>query len=113
MKKKLVYIAGPYTNEDPVINTRKTIDAWKTLTDAGYAAIVPHLSLLLHLVYPHESDFWYEQDLQILERCDILLRLPGDSWGADREMEVARERGILVFQMTAGKFVDAIERIEI
>ena len=102
----LVYIAGPYTHPDPVENTRKAIDAWQVLMDAGFTPIVPHLSLFTHLVYPHPPEYWYEYDLRLLDRCDIMLRLPGESWGADREEEHARELGITVHHMTAEEFVE-------
>ena len=35
-------------------------------------------------------------DLRLVERCDVLVRLPGDSAGADREVAHARRRGIPV-----------------
>lgn len=36
-------------------------------------------------------------DLAWLERCDALLRVPGPSAGADREVAHARERGLPTF----------------
>jgi len=105
LKRLLVYIAGPYTNPEPVENTRKAIDAWKVLVDAGYLPFVPHLTLLVQLVYPHDPDFWYALDIDFLEHCDVLLRLPGESWGADREVEFCKERGIPVFEGSAEEFI--------
>lgn len=101
----LVYIASPYTLPEPIANTRRAIDAFNVLADAGYTPFVPHLTLLCQLVEPREPEWWYAHDLELLARCDILLRLPGESWGADQEVEFCRENGILVFKGTAEEFV--------
>jgi hypothetical protein len=34
---------------------------------------------------------------RLLEKCDAVLRIPGDSKGADLEMEKARQMGKIVF----------------
>ena len=101
----MVYIAGPYTYPDPVINTRSAIDAWEVLVNAGYTPVVPHLTLFAHFVYPHDPNFWYEYDLRLLDRCDVLLRLPGESWGADQEVKYANELGLPVFIGTVKEFL--------
>ena len=99
MKNRLVYLAMPYTHPDPIENTNRAIQAAELLISkkAGFTPYVPHLSLAWHLVYPHAVSFWYEYDLNILERCDCLLRLGGASEGADREVEYARQMGVPVF----------------
>lgn len=104
---KIVFISGPYTHPDPVVNTRIAIDAWNKLVDAGYTPIVPHVSMLLHLVYPKPIEFWYEYDIEIMKRCDAVLRLPGKSTGADGEVKAAKELGMQVYEMTADEFVVA------
>jgi hypothetical protein len=104
----MVYVAGPYTHPDPVENTHNIIRAGVLLRDAGYCPVLPHLSLLTHLVSPHEPAYWYEWDLRLLDRCDFMLRLPGESWGADREEEYANELGIPVHVKTAEQFLEAL-----
>lgn len=96
--KPLVYIAAPYTKPDPVENTRAALDVATMLVDTGsITPIVPHLSLFWHLVYPKPVDYWYRYDLEVMARCDAVLRLPGESTGADTEVAMAREQGIPVF----------------
>ena len=94
---KYIYIAGPYTNGDPVLNVRKAIEAGEQLIELGYTPFIPHLSHLWHLINPHEYDYWIKYDREWLERCDALLRLPGYSDGADDEESYAISLGKPVF----------------
>jgi hypothetical protein len=38
---------------------------------------------------------------RLLSRCDAVLRLPGASKGADEDVRLAKERGLLVFERIA------------
>jgi hypothetical protein len=105
--KGMVYVAGPYTHPDPVENTHKMILAGVALRDAGYTPLIPTLSLLTHIVSPHPADYWYQWDIDMLAHCEEMLRLPGESWGADREEEFALAHGIPVFHGTAEQFIRA------
>ena len=97
--KPLVYVAGPYTLNDPVANTHNTIKMASTIYDSGLAVpLVPHLSLLWHLVDPRPVEFWYEYDLHLLARCDALFRLPGKSSGADAEVIECGRLGLPVLR---------------
>lgn len=94
----LVYIAGPYSHPDPVANTHAVITLASELVDEGVVTpFVPHLTMLWHAVRPRPLDFWYAYDVALLERCDALLRIPGESVGADREVEFASTHQIPVF----------------
>ena len=96
--RKMVYIAGPYAHPDPVQNTNETIGTAEYLLGTGLITpVVPHLTLLWHLVSPHKVDFWYDYDLALLARCDALYRRPGLSTGADNEVIFAQEHDIPVF----------------
>jgi hypothetical protein len=35
---------------------------------------------------------------RLLSRCDAVLRLPGASKGADEDVKIAKERGLMVFE---------------
>ena len=96
---KWVYIAGPYTNGDPVRNTRDAIGDAEWFVIEGLVPICPHLTMLWHLVveYDRHVEEWYQLDLEYLRRCDCLYRRPGDSTGADREVAFAQGMGIPVF----------------
>lgn len=100
LDRPLVYLAAPYTNPDPVENTNAVIRQADTLHDTGLVTcVVPHLSLFWHVITPREYDHWLDYDLALLARCDALLRLPGHSSGADKEIKfcLSKERHIPVF----------------
>lgn len=97
-EKPLIYIAGPLTNGDQMMNVRAAIKAGQIATSLGCAVIVPHLLVLAHIVSPMNYEYWMAQDLAIIERCDALYRMEGESKGAEREVEHALSRGIQVFR---------------
>lgn len=92
-----VYIAGPYTKGDVAVNVRNAIIAGNIAADFGHVPFIPHLSHFWHMQCPHEYEFWMEQDLEWLKMCDALLRLPGESAGADQEVESMIAQGKPVF----------------
>ena len=93
---KRIYIAGPYSSS-PVCGIRDAIYAAQSLRSLGFVPFVPHLSHLWDLVITNPYDFYLDLDLEWLEVCDALLRLPGDSPGADVEVGKAVALGIPVF----------------
>ena len=94
---KKIYIAGPYTNGDTEQNVHNAMDAANEVINAGLVPFVPHLTHYLHERHPHPYETWIAIDLAFLMDCDVLLRLPGESPGADREVEYANAWGIPVF----------------
>jgi hypothetical protein len=116
-RKTLVYVAGPISRGDLVDNVRRAHDAGMVLLKAGYSVIVPHGSCFwgnnlaryalrmeprdafVPEVLPHGTTHqdWYGMDLEIVRRCDAVVRLPGESVGADGEAAEARRLGIPVY----------------
>jgi hypothetical protein len=88
-----IYVAGPYTKGDVVINVREAIYAGNNLRALGHTPFIPHLTHFWHFLIPHEIDYWYAYDMEWLELCDAVLRLPGESKGADEEVRRAQELG--------------------
>lgn len=95
--KELVYIAGPYTGGDPRINVIKAIDAAEKVAEAGYVPYIPHLNHVWDSIHPHDYEFWMDQGAEFLVRCDTVIRLPGESPGADREIDMAKKMQIKVY----------------
>jgi len=94
---KLAYIAGPYSAGDVGVNIRNAIAAGDQMWAKGYAPYIPHLNHLWQLISPKPYDEWIRIDIEILRRSDILVRLPGNSIGADDEVIFATHIGIPVY----------------
>jgi hypothetical protein len=92
-----IYIAGPYTQGDVAVNVRNAYAAANQLADLGFAPFVPHATHFWHMLFPRPYEFWLELDNQFLPACQGLLRLPGPSSGADKEVNLARTLKIPVF----------------
>jgi hypothetical protein len=92
-----VYIASPYTLGDIGVNVKTQHDVFYILLQMGYN---PHAPLLLHYQHIHHPLSYQtciDYTLSWLEVCDILLRLPGESAGADGEVARAKELGMPVY----------------
>lgn len=90
--RPLLYIAAPYTRPDPVVNTNAVCRlATVIFEQTKWAPVVPHLSLLWHLVTPRPIEHWYRLDLHVLAHCDAIVRCPGESTGADDEVILAAD----------------------
>jgi hypothetical protein len=76
---------------------RKAIAVGERLFKAGVHAHVPHLNFLWESQFSHRQEEWLDLDFTTLVRCDYVLRLRGESPGADREEELAGKLGIPVF----------------
>jgi Domain of unknown function (DUF4406) len=96
MKAK-IYVAGPYTKGDVAVNVRNAFEAANQLADLGYAPFVPHGTHFWHMMFPRPYEFWLELDNQFVPDCDAILRIPGESSGADKEVALAGKLGLPVF----------------
>ena len=93
----IVYIASPYTGGDLEANVKRQIVAAELLQERGHLCFVPLLSHFWNKISPHPYDYWMAMDLGWLAHCDVLIRLPGESAGADAEVAEAHRRGLRVF----------------
>jgi hypothetical protein len=94
---KVIYIASPYTKGDVAKNVRSQIDTADRLAMLGFLPRWPLASHFWHMIHPHDYQFWIDLDMQEIPRCDALLRLSGESAGADREVQRAIDFDIPVF----------------
>ena len=92
-----VYIASPYTRGVPLDNVNISFDAALELIDLGFAPYPPLYSHYLEERSPKPYETWTTLDKEWVLRCDCLLRLPGESSGADAEVELAIKNDIPVF----------------
>ena len=92
-----VYIASPYTKGDTAVNVKRQLDTVNELMDAGFAPFAPLYSHFQHMSHPRPYEDWMAVDFVWVEACDVLLRLDGESSGADKEVALALKLGKKVY----------------
>lgn len=92
-----IYVAGPYTSGDVAVNVATAINYADLLLRRGFNPFVPHLSHFWHYRHAHPYEVWMEWCLEWVRQCDAVLRIPGLSNGADREVAYADKLQIPVF----------------
>ena len=94
-----VYIASPYTLGDVAVNVKLQLDTVDELMNKGFAPFAPLYSHFQHMAHPRPYQDWVKIDLEWVKVCDCLLRLDGESKGADGEVKYAKEFGLPVFYL--------------
>lgn len=97
MRQIKVFISSPYTLGDVAVNVKTQLDTADELMNHGFIPFVPLYSHFQHMIHPRPYQDWLQLDLEWLSVCDCLLRLPGESSGADKEVKEANRLGIAVF----------------
>ncbi|WP_411556810.1 DUF4406 domain-containing protein [Plantibacter sp. MPB07] len=103
----LILIAGPYrsgTGGDPdaiARNLERLEAAAAPIFALGHVPMIGEWVALPILrgidTASGDGDVMYETARRLLQHCDAVLRLPGESSGADTDVAIARERGIPVY----------------
>lgn len=107
----LILIAGPYrsgTNDDPdrmAANLARLEEAAWPIFRAGHIPMIGEWVALPVLrsagepdvLGPLAADVMYPTAERLLAHCDAVLRLPGQSTGADQDVVIAGERGLPVY----------------
>ena len=94
---KKVYIASPYTIGDVAVNVKRQMDVADKLMNEGFAPFAPLYSHFQHMAHPRPYKDWIEVDKTWVLACDCVLRLDGESEGADLEVRLAEQNEIPVF----------------
>jgi len=107
----LILIAGPYrsgTGDDPARlaeNLSRLEEAAWPIFRAGHLPMIGEWVALPVLrgaggrtvSDPVAAEIMYPTAERLLAHCDAVLRLPGESTGADQDVAIATERGIPVY----------------
>lgn len=101
-RKMMIYIAGPYSIGDVVLNVRNACLAANVVRAKGHIPVIPHLMHLWHIITPKTQREWLDIGLDYIPRMDAVLRLDGESVGADNEVALAKALGIKVYYSLAG-----------
>ena len=109
-KPMLILIAGPYrsgTDGDPqamAANLQRLESAAWPVFAAGHLPVIGEWIALpvLHSAGagptdPLADEVLYPTAQRLLARCDAVLRLPGESTGADQDVATARRLGLPVY----------------
>ncbi|MGN9907739.1 DUF4406 domain-containing protein [Phytohabitans sp. LJ34] len=110
-KPMLILIAGPYrsgTGDDPDLlaaNLRRLEEAAWPIFQAGHVPMIGEWVALPVLrgagagsvADPVAEQVLYPTAQRLLAHCDAVLRLPGESTGADQDVAIARQRGLPVY----------------
>lgn len=110
--KEIVYVSGPMsTSGEPGINLHCAVHAAATLVENSFLPFVPHLTWIMHAIQPMvDVEQWKHFTMSWVDRSDILLRLAGDSDGADDEVKRAVSLNIPVFYSMSHLLTDARAR---
>lgn len=105
--RKIIYVAAPYSNgtmdsgltKQEVVekNVFESMRVSDQLIDAGFAVFLGNLYHYWHVVTPRTYEEWFDIIAAHIPTAAAVLRLPGESSGADREVAIAKELGIPVF----------------
>jgi hypothetical protein len=110
-KPLIILIAGPYrsgTNDDPQLIARN-LDKLESVALSVYrAGHIPMIGEWIALPLIRKAggvqlgdavseQFLYPVASRLLERCHAVLRIEGESRGADQDVRIARERGLPVY----------------
>lgn len=122
MRRLRTYIACPLSKGDLLNNIVHATQAFANLAAAGFAPFCPAWSCFsgdISRIRTGEDDFteviasasalgclrthgeWLAIDFEWVKQSDAILRLPGESKGADAECAVAFEHGIPIFETVA------------
>ncbi len=111
MKSLMILVAGPYrsgTNDEPermAENLRRLESVTLNLFRAGHIPMIGEwvaLPLLRLAGGQRPGDAAWQEILypvanRLITRCDAVLRLPGESKGADEDVRLAQEMGLAVY----------------
>lgn len=101
---KMVFVAGPLSGisngkelpqEEQQQHVERACGVGVELLKAGFAPFIPHLSWYIDPYTKYHE--WYAIDLEFVRRSDAVLRISGQSRGADIETELAGTLGVPVF----------------
>lgn len=109
--KPLVYLAGPFTYPDCIENTHVAMKFANDIYDTNVALpFTPHLSMFEHFLRPKPISYWYDRDIEYLEHCQGLIRMPGISVGADNEVSWCKENDLPYYLLKKLEITDELQK---
>jgi hypothetical protein len=107
----IILVAGPYrsgTNNDPALiakNLEKLEECALKIYETGHIPLIGEwvaLPIAKQAGSSHVGDaiserYLYPVAMRLIQRCDAVLRIEGQSTGADEDVRLARQRGLPVY----------------
>lgn len=99
INRGFIFVAGPMsTSGEPGPNMHAAASAAALLLKNGFQPLIPHVTWILHAIRPDVPlELWWKWDRCWITKCDGVLRLDGNSVGADNECDWALQCGVPVF----------------
>lgn len=94
---KTIFISSPYTKGDQIFNVHRQMVVADILLENGFCPMIPLLNHFWETVSKHDYESYLKMDFEMIKRCDAILRLNGESIGADHEVEFARQCNKQIF----------------
>jgi hypothetical protein len=119
-RRQVIYLAGPMSIGDTQAHVDRAVELYGYLVALGYSVICPQLSHYAErqhgVKFAHGE--WLAMDLELVKRCDLVVRLYGQSKGADMEMQCAydnriyavRERHLAIDLRHLAELIDMVMR---
>jgi hypothetical protein len=92
-----IYISCAISKGDRTANFAAACQMQKQLMELNCAPLNPALSMMHPDAWVIDHAAWIECDLPWVQVADAVLRIPGESVGADTEVAYAEELGIPIF----------------
>jgi hypothetical protein len=106
-----IYIAGPFSKGSTSSNIREAVKVADYLLHRGHCPFVPHLAHLWDMIIPLAYADALKWDFEWLEKCDAIVRIPGESPGADLEIDMAKGLRLKLFSWDGEKVIDGDGKI--
>lgn len=93
----MVFISSPYTEGNVATNVGIQIDVFNDLMNNDFTPFAPLLAHFIQLVHPHEYNEWINLCYRWIDKSDCILRIKGESKGADKEVLYAESKFKRIF----------------
>ncbi len=99
--KPLIYLAGPIDGGGTrAANLALALEYSEYILEIGGIPYSPQLNgIFWNAFSPKPRDVWLQMDFDMILHCDALVQMPGESEGADKELNFAIYNGIACFNV--------------
>lgn len=115
-RRPRAYVAGPITSSGSLHeNLFNGMKVGEQLRKEGIHPFIPHMYDLTMITngYSVPWEEMLEMDENWIRTCDLLVVLPGESKGKNREMAFARSLHIPVFELKRNSLYDYMDKVNI